>query len=553
MTKVKVLVDGRVLEVEKGSRLSDVLAKEGLIQLPCGGRGLCGSCVVEVKGPVSEPTGNEILRGLGGKYRLACQVRVLGDIEVKVLAKGAPKVSSYSLTVPVRKQDKIVKLHPVSEPPMSTYPHILLPEAIQALSRLNWEGIILSVDGLGGVTAVPVASEVRLLLLDLGTTKIAYEVLNLRGDVVREGYLLNPQGVYGADVMTRLGKAMDDKEILRHLRNSVIKAVDELFSSNGCSLCLLAGNSAMESIFLGLPLEQLGLSPYQPFLKGPFLTYIHRRPCIVSPMIGGHVGGDAFMDLVAAEELSPPLPYMIVDVGTNTEIVLVMEGDEGKNVYTASAPAGPAFEGHLTSGSPAAIGGFTEVRIEGLNDEGMPIFSTSGEGPGLTGYGVVSLVSELLRWRLVDGSGKFLKGYVKTDLGKAFIVDDKGRQPTLFTQKDMREFQKALSAVRTAWELTLRKAGISPELLKEIFIAGNFGVGLRLEAALQLEVVPPVNPEKVVIGGNMVVAGLRVSALNWSRFNEVWAMAEKAKHVELAEEPDFNEVWVRNLSISLKK
>jgi uncharacterized 2Fe-2S/4Fe-4S cluster protein (DUF4445 family) len=92
-----------------------------------------------------------------------------------------------------------------------------------------------------------------------------------------------------------------------------------------------------------------------------------------------------------------------------------------------------------------------------------------------------------------------------------------------------------------------------PRLAKEIFIAGNFGVGLRLDDALQLAVVPPIAPEKVVIGGNMVIAGLRVSALNWGRFREVWALAEKAKHVELAEEPDFNDVWMRNLSISLKK
>lgn len=553
MAKVKVRVDGKVLEVERGSRLSDVLAREGLIQLPCGGRGLCGSCVVEVKGPVSKPTGNEMLRGLVGKYRLACQVRVLGDVEVRVLAKGVPKVSSYSLTVPVRRADRLVKIHEVGKAPASIYPHPLLPEAVQALKEMHWQGVILGIDDLGGVTAVPDISEVRLLLTDLGTTKIAYEVLNLKGDVISEGYMLNPQGAYGADVMTRLGRALDDEEVLRRLRDSVTVAIEELLSANDCSICLLAGNSAMESIFLGLPIHQLGLSPYQPLIKGPFLIYLRGKPCIVSPMIGGHVGGDAFMDLVAAEELSAPSPYMIVDVGTNTEIILVMETDDGRVVYAASAPAGPAFEGHLTSGSPAAIGGYTEVRIEALNGDGKPIFNTAGEGPGLTGSGVVSLVSELLRWGLIDRSGKFLKGYVKTDLGKAYIVNDRGRKPTLFTQKDMREFQKALSAVKTAWELTLRKAGIDSEMLKEVFIAGNFGVGLRLEDALQLGVVPPVNPEKVIIGGNMVISGLRVSALNWSRFKEVWALSEKAKHVELAEEPDFNEVWIRNLSFRLKQ
>ncbi len=546
MPKVRIVADGKIKEmiVEVGVRLGDVLSEEGLIQLPCGGRGLCGSCIVEVSGEVSGPTGNEVLRGLTGKYRLACQVRVLGDVEVKVLSIGRPKVSSTSIHIPVKGGPPLLRLKNLRQVPTSTYPYPVLPEVLESLREVR-EAQLLVFEGFGAVS-VSSNDEVRVALVDLGTTKIAYSLTNLRGDMLKEGALLNPQTAYGADVMTRLSMALEGAGTYSKLRDAAVTAIKSILSSERADACLIAGNSAMESLFLGLPVSTLASKPYTPVLKGPFLTYVERKPCLASPLIAGHVGGDAFMDLVAALQLNPSTPYAVIDVGTNTEVLLI---DEDGELHVSSAPAGPAFEGHLTSGTPASLGGFTEVRLEGFTESGSPKFRVVGTGRGLTGSGVVSLVAELVRHGLVDSSGRFREGFTRFAGVKAFVIREEDPSPTLFTQKDMREFQKALSAVRTAWELTLRRAGIEAPQLKQVFIAGNFGVGLNLEDAFLLKLIPPVGEDKVVVAGNMVLSGLRVSLLSKKAFFKAWKLAERANHLDLAEDEEFADLWIRNLRL----
>jgi len=549
--KFKVFVEGYgTIEVNEGANLGQALASAGIIDLPCGGRGLCGSCLIRVFGKVSEPTGNELVRGLGKEFRLACQTRVLGDLKVQVLIKRAPPVSQKSMLIPVKTPNPLIIVKELAPSLTQTFP---FPVNIFSTSVIGEKAALIgfSIAGyLSGTTKKK--DDVRTLLIDLGTTKIAYQLIDRKGGILSEGTTLNPQGRYGADVMTRLGKALESDEAFKELMNSVRSGVSKLLKEVGGDICFLAGNSAMESLFLGLPVEQLAMKPYQPYLKGPITTLLDNTPCLIAPMVGGHVGGDSFMDLVAAEGINSSPPYMIIDIGTNTEVLLVLERSSGKELVVASAPAGPAFEGHLTSGITSVSGGITEVRISGFNEDNSPIFDVFGKAPGMTGSGIVSLVTELLRHGLLTPSGRLVKGYVDTPYGKGLIID-KGSEnvpPTVFTQKDVREFQKALSAVKTAWEIVLKETSLEPSRLRQLFISGNFGSNLNLRDALELKLIPPVEESKVVIGGNMVLSGLRASALSRTLFMKVWGLAEKARHIELAESHEFRELWIRNLSFA---
>ncbi len=549
--KFKVTVKGYgTIEVDEGNNLGRALAKAGIIDLPCGGRGLCGSCIIKVSGKVSEPTGNELVRGLGKELRLACQTKVLGNMKVQVLIKRAPPVSQKSILIPVKSFDPLIIVKELASSLTPTFPY---PINIFPITRLDKNGSLIgfSIAGYLGVTTKK-KDDVSSLLVDLGTTKIAYQHIDSGGKILSEGAVLNPQGSYGADVMTRLGKALESDEALAELMNSVRSEISRLLKEIGGDICILAGNSAMETLFLGLPAGQLALKPYQPYLKGPFTTMVDNVPCLVAPMVGGHVGGDSFMDLVATEGINARPPYMIIDIGTNTEVLLVLERSSGKELVVASAPAGPAFEGHLISGITSVSGGITGVKIYGFNEDGSPNFEVSGKGPGITGSGVVSLVSELLRHGLLTPSGKLVKGYVMTPYGKGLIIDkgSEGIPSTVFTQKDVREFQKALSAVRTAWEIMLKETSLVPSELRQLFISGNFGSNLDLRDALELKLIPPVQLNKVVIGGNMVLSGLRASALSKVLFMRVWRLTEKARHIELAELPEFRDLWIRNLNLA---
>ena len=196
--RVRVHVTGYgVIEACRGDNLGRILASRGLMPLPCGGHGLCGLCKVRVRGSVSPPTGNELMRGLGGDVRLACQVTVEGDVEVELLYQpmGPVRVSLYSATVEVEGGEPLIE-H-VSEPLERYGLTVVAPPA--------GSGKPLLVRGCCLVLSQGDPS--RALLVDIGTTKIAYQAVDLKGSIIGEGVEFNPLNKYGADVVSRLTAA----------------------------------------------------------------------------------------------------------------------------------------------------------------------------------------------------------------------------------------------------------------------------------------------------------------------------------------------------------
>lgn len=532
--KVRIDVKGRgVIDACLGDNLGSVLARHGLIQLPCDGRGFCGLCKVKVKGKVNPLTGNEKAHFLRENVRLACQVKILGDLTIEILYQPTAIPSIYSLNIAPKKIKPVITPVPSDVSPIEDGKTYLV-------EKINWQDNLIAIDNIIASTA---GDPSRILLIDLGTTKIAFQVINTNNKLLKEGIHINPLQRYGSDVISLLGKALDENtynEMTREIRKFVLSLIHE----NNTGSVFIAGNSVIESIFLHLPIENLAKYPFQPIAQGPFLLFLDKYPVMVSPIIGGFVGGDAFMNLAATIYMDIPKPYMIIDLGTNTETILVTK----EEIYATSTPAGPAFEGYVSKGSVSYLGGIYDVRIKQLRENGEPVFTYKyiGNPSGLLGSGIISLVAELLRYNLVDCTGRFRKGYRLVNGKKAFVIDKEN--DVYFTQKDVRELQKAIAAVKASWEILLRKAGIKSDDLEAVIITGTFGSYLSVDDVIFLGMIPPIPRDRVVIAGNLVLCGLKLYSLDLDVYRKTHALLKMIKYVNLAETSEFTETWIESLS-----
>ncbi len=552
--KVKT-INGEIIELkaEIGDNLGTILSKHNLLVLPCNGRGLCAQCLVRVSGKVSDPTGNEVIRGYVGNLRLACQTRILGNVFVEVLQRiHYPYISKFSMNIVISRTSPIFKVVKIQDkPPIDKGGSYIIIDSLKSVDWTQCKRLVKIHEFIVGCLDKEV-DEPRVLLVDLGTTKIAYSIVE-GNKVLKEKVVLNPLIKYGLDVITRLSRIIESNDVALEVQKELIRMLKKMLQDDNIVVAGIAGNSVMESILLGLPIKQLAVRPFQPYMRGPFIYAVEGIPLYIAPMLGGFVGGDAFANLALAEYMKLSKPYMVVDLGTNTEVILALEN----GVIAASTPAGPAFEGHVTRGVGIQFAGIDRVRIVGFKDSGEPVFNYTvvgkGKPIGLLGSGIISLVAELLRNNLVDRSGRIIKGYKYVNNVKAIIVanaEDTGiGEPIIFTQKDIREFQKALSAIRTAWRILLMRAGIDSSKLKHVLIAGSFGANLDVRDALDLELIPRIDSSKVVVLGNSVITGLKTIIMDSKHEEYMRNLIKDVRIVELAEDSEFNKLWINNLTL----
>ncbi|ADI31521.1 ASKHA domain-containing protein [Staphylothermus hellenicus] len=517
----------------KGDNLGEILASKGIMPLPCGGRGLCGLCRVKVYGETNPITGNEIVHGLSGNERLACQVIVMGDLVVEAEKPRIISVPRYSINIPLKQINPVINIVRLEKPPYINKDYVVI-NGLKPSNYILLEDMILSTTG----------DPEKILLVDLGTTKIAYQAVTMSGEVIGEKIHINPLNIYGSDIITRITHILEKPESLREMGSSLRKEVNNVAEEYNIGSIFIAGNSVMEHLYLGLPIETLAEKPFQPLFHGPFLTYTYDKPTILAPLIAGYVGGDAYSELIASLKLALKKPYMIIDLGTNTEVLLVTND----KIYATSTPAGPAFEGHLARGSTIVYGGIYKVEIIGSRNS-EPVFNYKyiHKPYGLLGTGIISLVAELLRHKYIDERGRFLKGYKRINNVKTYVIDKD--QQIFFTQKDLREFQKAYAAVKTAWIILCRRAGIKCEDLEHVIIAGSFGSNIESRDLIDLGLVPVVENSRLVYAGNMVLSGLKIMMLDSSMFKIYRSILEKIAHINLAEDKDYMKTWIKCLNI----
>jgi uncharacterized 2Fe-2S/4Fe-4S cluster protein (DUF4445 family) len=600
---------GRRGKCPSGSTLLDCARQLGveLVSL-CGGSGTCGHCLVQImEGDVSDPSPDEEAfidpRQLAAGYRLACQTYPASDCKVRVPPE--------SLTTPQRTQVEGEEIRVMPEPMVRTHSISISPPSIDDL-RSDAQRLTdaLTEQGLAGITvdfvvlrqlsptlreSVPTDDgnwEVRVavrereivalltpeapplgLAIDLGTTKIAAYLIDLEtGRTLDSEGLMNPQIAYGEDVITRLAFADRDPSQAALLQELVVGAINKVTAEMCARIgaesgqivdCVIVGNTAMHHLFLRLPVKQLSRSPYVPAVASPLDVKAHElglhlaAGCYIHilPNIAGYVGADHVAMLLACEVARSEGVVLAIDIGTNTEICLAING----TLTSVSCASGPAFEGaHIKHGMRAANGAIEHLRL--VNDQVE--FQTIGDEPpvGLCGSGILDVLAHLYqagvlndqgrigdhpRVRQMNGEREFVIFEENENQTPGLAEGERGRIAITFTQKDVRELQLAKGAMRTGINILMELNGITAEEIDQVIIAGAFGTYIDIGSAITIGMLPRLPLDRFHQVGNAAGMGAKLALISRSKRVAAHELARKIGYVELAKHPGFSRIFAQ--------
>jgi len=596
LVQVTFLPDARVIAVEIGVSLLQASRLAGLqIDAPCGERGRCGKCRVRVTGGMVSEISEEEEELLAPEQlalgiRLACTTTVLGPVTVEI-PESSRNLAHRKAAADLR---RAIPPHPytrklcVHVPPPSLEAKDLrddfarlrqmAPELATAELDALREIHGAFVAGKYSVTAVLAGS--RLLAveagdtnrahygvaLDIGTTTVVGYLINLRtGEEAAVASLPNPQAGYGADVISRIEFAQGDPAAVETLRQAVTQAINTILQTlaNLAHITLgqiyeltVVGNTCMNHLFLGVDPLSLGHAPYTPVFTDPQeisaatlgLTMHPRGRVRTLPNIAGFVGADTVGVLAASDLATLKGLHAAVDIGTNAEVMVSMNG----RVVACSTAAGPAFEGAKISqgmrAQPGAIDGVTigqDVYIHTIDDQ-APL--------GICGSGIIDALGELRRVGMLESSGRLADPEDLTHLPLALcdrLVDGDvvlvwakdsgvGHDITL-TQKDIREVQLVKASIYAGIATLLEKLGHTADELDGLHIAGAFGTYINKEQAVRIGLIPNLPLEKLVFLGNAAGAGAKIATISLPEYTSICQAARRVEYVELAGDEIFRD------------
>jgi uncharacterized 2Fe-2S/4Fe-4S cluster protein (DUF4445 family) len=599
--KVTFQPQGRSVFVLRGTTILEAAARAGLvIETPCGGAGTCGKCRVWIKTNAGVPTpsdkqafsGQELQDG----WRLACQNRIESEAVVVVpetsLFGGAPQIlTTADSDSPKEVLPAIRKAYVELSPPTleDDAPDMLrlersvgpfkadLPLVRHVSATLRAQGFkgtaVLADHRLIDFEAGNTCDRVFGVAFDIGTTTMVGELLNLRdGRELGVVSRMNPQVGFGDDVLTRIKHAATCAGCLDEMRLAVVREMAGMIDALCASAAInrehiyeaaFAGNTTMEHILCGVNPAQLGELPFVPaHARGLLVPAVelgipihHRALAYVFPIIGGFVGGDTVAGMLATRLDRLDGPVLMVDIGTNGEIVLAHKG----SFYAASTAAGPAFEGaRIACGMRGTQGAIEKVVFEG--DVRLEVIGNAAP-TGICGSGLIDLVAELLNHGVVTPEGQLLPKEelprtLAPTLAKRVQVDEDGEtrfmvteaapgrtaSPVFLTQRDVREVQLGSGAIRAGISILLRKAGIGVADLRSVLIAGGFGNFIRRSSAQRIGLLPAgIDHRRIRYVGNVSLAGAKVALLSTEARRQGEELARCVKHVDLSTAEGFHE------------
>ena len=593
--------EGKRLKATVGKTILDIAQEAGVdIQSICGGKGICGKCIVIVRAGSEflsktckvERTvfsDDEVEKG----HRLACRaiVRKSGTITAEVPAEsrvGLQRllVSGIERRIPfepaIRKY--LVRVERATlDKPTSDVDRLL--EALSRQGETRIESICLDVlrrvphtlrSGEPGVTVTVWKSKEIISVetgdkqtkpygfaVDVGTTKLAGYLVDLDlGTIVATVSSTNPQIPYGEDVVSRISFIMKDPKGLSQLQTLIIKEIDKLIL-DACRHAHIApdqvhevtivGNTAMHHILFGIYPGYVALAPYPTVLRDSIEVKakdlgIDINPCgyiYGLPVIAGFVGADAVADIVATEIYASEDIAMMIDIGTNTEIVV---GDKNK-LTACSCASGPAFEGaHIKNGMRAATGAIERVYIDPDTFKIRYETVDNAKPSGVCGSGVVDAIAEMLKRGIIDSSGR-----IKTEIGLPNIKVKNGipelvladesetssHHEVVITQEDIRQIQLAKAAIYSGISILMRRDEIKAADVSKIFIAGAFGTYVDPQSARVIGMYPDIPLSRVQFVGNAAGSGARMALMSLDIKRKAGEISEKVNYIELGADPNF--------------
>jgi len=602
--------DGKTVFVMRGSSVVEAAGEAGIIlTMPCGGRGTCGKCRVQISQGAPPPTAadrehlseKEIDEG----FRLACQAHLDANatinvpVEIRLFEKKALTRQAYRETA----------LRPNIAKRFLQLPKPTLEDQRSDLDRVldavadSHDGVWMELEIIRqlphelrktdyAITAVLEGNEIVAIerentvgctygvAFDIGTTTVVGLLVDLNtGEEKALSCRTNPQVAYGDDVVGRISYAQDHPRGLDDLQRQIVACLNEITAE----LCQTAGideaciyeattvgNTTMNHLLLHVDPTYIAQAPYTAVLRKAVNTkasrlgiQIHPNANLYTmPNIAGFVGGDTVGVVLATDIMDSERVALAIDIGTNGEIVI---GSKHR-LLACSTAAGPAFEGaRIQFGMRAAEGAIEKVSF----NEDVEINVIGNARPkGLCGTALIDALAELLRYGIVDMTGRIVepdqlpralpeplrRRVVPGKTGYDFVLVDgpatPNGQPILLTQRDIREVQLAKGAISAGIEILKSELGVTNDEIDAVLLAGAFGNFIRRSSAKRVGLLPDVPLERIRFVGNAAGAGARMVLATRECREEAERISRSVQYVELAGRPDFQQQFSMSMLFS---
>ncbi len=565
------------LQKKQNKTILELLREQGeYLDAPCSGKGTCGKCciIIEETRKTDPPKQREkevfTERELEEGWRLSCMTVPTDDLYVCI-----PEIRENQIQV----QMEFVRNTKMESDVQATT--VICENKIEDRAQIGSDGEIKPEN-------MDTEKSVYGIAIDIGTTTLAAELISLTdGICLKTASSVNHQRAYGADVISRIrAAASGDAE---KLRESILKDVRNLAETLlagqdenvlNVSKIVIAGNTTMIHLLLGYSCVGLGAAPFTPVnlapedmtwgeLNGEYeetresgdakesgvardgsdaREHGYVRECghtginqttkvQIMPGISAFVGGDITAGMMGCG-MRPDKCEMLIDIGTNGEMVLAT----GDHFLVSSVAVGPAFEGgNISCGMPGVPGAVCRAVLFGKNNM---VTKTIGNKPaiGLCGTGIIDVMYELVRHHIVDTQGIlgepwFEKGFPVVP-GKIY-----------FTQEDIRQVQMAKAAICAGLEVLLQKSNISHEQIKKVYVAGGFGMGLDMEKALGIGLLPIGLRGKLTPVGNSALEGAARCLTHSKESSDMQPqeIAAISHEINLADTPEFQELYLKHM------
>lgn len=480
---ITVMPQQQRIEAAAGENLLQVLRRAGIsVQAPCGGNGSCGKCKVLVD----------------GQEALACHTIIDRDMTV---------------TLPPSKTAEILT------------------------------------DGIGVYAAAPLHKNGFFLAFDIGTTSVAGYLLDgTTGQELACESTLNPQASFGADVISRIRHALSGhmEELTWQIRKCLSEMAAALCARAGIlpgrvSTISIVGNPAMQQLFLGIRPNNLATLPFAPVLTqaemvaaGNYVSGFEHAQLLIVPNIAGFVGADTVACMLATMFDTLEKPALLVDIGTNGEMVL---GHKNRRVACSTA-AGPALEGaNIQFGMRAAQGAIDRVRWDGSAFVCHIIGDT--EATGICGSGLIDAVAAAMDAGLLNSRGRILNDEHVLHLTNRVYL----------TQEDIRQVQTAKGAIAAGIQLMAAHLGWNLEDIELVYLAGAFGTFMDPRSACRIGLLPPELEERITAIGNAAGSGAKLLATDPAALVRAQQLTDTTEHLNLALHPDFPKTFAKHMML----
>jgi uncharacterized 2Fe-2S/4Fe-4S cluster protein (DUF4445 family) len=605
-TKVTITFQShnKITRVPPGMTIFNAASWIGLaIDSTCGAHGTCGKCKVRILRGYNGSTAADhkafSKEELADGWRLSCRAKVHQDVVCDVpRLMGNPKAALMGFGRHVILDPNVHKLALQLSPPslndqrsdVTRITDALVDEGFdvriglpvmrqlpQALRAKSWRVTTVIVgEELIGVEPGDTTSRSYGLAFDIGTTTVVGALMDLRsGAPLAVRSTLNDQAIHGADVISRISYAMIEEnglaELSAKITQSLNTVIEQLLAQSGVPAgelyeVVVAGNATMIQLLLGIDPTAIGVEPFIPTVDDALdikavdvgLRIHPQAPLHCLPHLGAYVGADLMGGLLATGLAQAEGVRLLVDVGTNGEIIL---GSVERTVATA-APAGPAFEGaQIKNGMRASDGAIEAVTI---TPEAVQLQVIGDTLPlGLCGSGLLDAVAQLRLAGLLLASGRFEKADKVAKLGapglaERLISDEAGNREFVLawghesgngqiislSQRDIRELQFAKTAIASGIDVVMSELGVTQEDLVEIYLAGSFGNYINPQSARIIGLVPPVPVERIKAVGNASGEGAKMALLSFRERQIARSLPQIVEYHELSVREDFNDSFI---------